>query len=410
MSNLELADLLGVRGKKIQWERPFLFLGAIFLWDLVWLGVAPSLSHSSETGYSLELFRFSSASSWYSALVRDVVFAGLAFAAFYLVKHPLGAIGTLAASYAIVVRVVDIYLISPVHRGGFPESFWQSFWEPPVFLYSGLWVVIFFGSLILALRWIQIPWLALCVGAIVGSVLNSFIQPLLGWVVFGRDLELGFTVRFLPFTIISTALFGLAFFWVLRLTSTKSLERADGESPLPRGFYVGTLLVTYGIAFVVSAAVILFMQFKVWGHDDAVPSLLSLLIAGLLLVYGMVIFSILIYRMWAAIQDGHARTTPGKAVGFLFIPFFNLYWVFQALPGYATDYNRYLERNSLNNPKLPRGLFITYVILDFAALIPFVGLLLVLINFVIALSMVSKVCNAVNVLPHLAATPHGAVS
>ena len=31
------------------------------------------------------------------------------------------------------------------------------------------------------------------------------------------------------------------------------------------------------------------------------------------------------YQAWSAIQDGHARTSPGRAVGFVFIPLFNFY-------------------------------------------------------------------------------------
>lgn len=54
---------------------------------------------------------------------------------------------------------------------------------------------------------------------------------------------------------------------------------------------------------------------------------------------------ILIYKLWQVIQDGHARTTPGKAIGFLFIPFFNLYWYYVAFHGLARDMNGYIERH-----------------------------------------------------------------
>lgn len=43
------------------------------------------------------------------------------------------------------------------------------------------------------------------------------------------------------------------------------------------------------------------------------------------------IFNFLILsRMWGAIQDGQTQITVGKAIGFLFIPFFNIYWIFRA--------------------------------------------------------------------------------
>lgn len=39
---------------------------------------------------------------------------------------------------------------------------------------------------------------------------------------------------------------------------------------------------------------------------------------------------ILLYRLWSLVPPEEAATTPGKAVGFQFIPFFNLYWNFIA--------------------------------------------------------------------------------
>ncbi len=54
-----------------------------------------------------------------------------------------------------------------------------------------------------------------------------------------------------------------------------------------------------------------------------------------LMIYGMVILAILVYKIWVPIQDGDVRTTPGKACGFMFIPFFNFYWIFQAYWGWS---------------------------------------------------------------------------
>lgn len=54
---------------------------------------------------------------------------------------------------------------------------------------------------------------------------------------------------------------------------------------------------------------------------------------------------ILIYKFWKVVQDGYARTTSGRAVGFLFIPLFNIYWFFHAYYGLAKDLNGYMNRN-----------------------------------------------------------------
>lgn len=80
--------------------------------------------------------------------------------------------------------------------------------------------------------------------------------------------------------------------------------------------------------------------------------------ATLAALFAWVVWLVLVYKMWSAIQDGNARTTPGKACGFLFIPLFNLYWVFQAVWGFAKDYNRLVDRHALQVRKLPEALFL----------------------------------------------------
>jgi hypothetical protein len=128
---------------------------------------------------------------------------------------------------------------------------------------------------------------------------------------------------------------------------------------------------------------------------------------GILLVYfcyaaaifGTVMYYILIYKSWKAIQDGNARTTPGKAVGFLFIPFYNLYWIFQAWYGFAQDYNSYVERYSVTASKLNKGLFLAYCILDICSAVPFLVYLILVPLVVVAIIMVNKTIDAVNALP-----------
>ena len=137
----------------------------------------------------------------------------------------------------------------------------------------------------------------------------------------------------------------------------------------------------------------------------------------LLVVYSGVIGFVLLYKVWAAIQDGHARTTPGKAVGYLFIPFFQLYWVFQAYWGYAKDYNSYISRHDISTSRLPEGLFLAYCILPFVytgviiwlaitmtdwslTTMAFVSFMLAIVlaipMFVIGIIVLVKFCDAVN--------------
>lgn len=59
----------------------------------------------------------------------------------------------------------------------------------------------------------------------------------------------------------------------------------------------------------------------------------------------VVILYILHYKLWQVVQDGFASTTPGLAIGLLFIPYFSYYWIFRAQYELAKDLNRYLERH-----------------------------------------------------------------
>jgi len=65
-------------------------------------------------------------------------------------------------------------------------------------------------------------------------------------------------------------------------------------------------------------------------------------------IVGLLVSSIsacmLLYQLWKLIPANIARTTPGKAVGFCFIPVFNIYWVFVAFNGLGKDMNKILQQ------------------------------------------------------------------
>lgn len=80
-------------------------------------------------------------------------------------------------------------------------------------------------------------------------------------------------------------------------------------------------------------------------------------------IYSTVVRFVLYYKMWAAIQDDHVRTSPGKAVGFLLVPLLNIYWAVYMFVGFARDYNDYAQRHSIRTERLSEGLFLQYAIL-----------------------------------------------
>jgi hypothetical protein len=85
----------------------------------------------------------------------------------------------------------------------------------------------------------------------------------------------------------------------------------------------------------------------------------------------------------------------GKAIGFLFIPFFNLYWVFVFWMKLADRINFQLKLRNMD--EFPKGLAITIPILTMSTMIPFVGYLTFFANYFVvtpvALAMLQSSIN-----------------
>jgi hypothetical protein len=194
--------------------------------------------------------------------------------------------------------------------------------------------------------------------------------------------------------LLSVSIFA-AVFWA-------GVQAADaGKGRLSKRFYLWSIMFGWAVGETLAVLVYVFS-----GRSDLAASLIGVSLAlAVVSIYAAVVFLRLFYKAWEAIQDGYARTTPGKALGFLFIPFFNLYWVFQATWGLAKDYNRYAQRHSLDAPRLPASLFLVYLLSGFAGLIPYVGLATWALSYGMALVMISKICDAVNAIPE--APPYG---
>jgi hypothetical protein len=121
------------------------------------------------------------------------------------------------------------------------------------------------------------------------------------------------------------------------------------------------------------------------GEPDEVVLFTSLLYAAAafsvaVIPAASVSLCVLLFKLWHQVQDGAARATPGKAMGLLFVPVFNLYWMFVAFPGLAAELNRCASRRALNVKPASRGLMVTYCVLCFVAAVPFLGVLAALVN------------------------------
>lgn len=125
-------------------------------------------------------------------------------------------------------------------------------------------------------------------------------------------------------------------------------------------------------------------------------SVIITLVGSAIFIWGAILGLIYIHRAWTAIQPGHPSTTPGKAVGFLFIPLFNIYWAFIAYWKWAQDWNRIRQTYpSLQTaPAGSEGVFLGACICQCAALI--VGGLASFPRMILHFIGMKSMCDVIN--------------
>lgn len=129
-------------------------------------------------------------------------------------------------------------------------------------------------------------------------------------------------------------------------------------------------------------------------------SLIAVPLFGIGVIPATVFMMLLLYRFWTLIPREYAQTTPGKAIGFLFISLFNFYWAFVSYLGLAQNMNRTLELRGSSvrvnnvfcmiNCISSCASFVTYILTlmvaagaeDLADLFGFFWLLVLIVNFV----------------------------
>ncbi|MCD6327499.1 hypothetical protein J7M28_08100 [bacterium] len=130
------------------------------------------------------------------------------------------------------------------------------------------------------------------------------------------------------------------------------------EQQVSKRFYIWSIAsgLGLGLLFPVMAIVAFFSD-----DPDKLRIVLPWFVLGLLaILFSSIVGLHLIYKMWESIQDGYARITPGTAVGFLFIPFYNIYWVFRAVACFPKDYNNFVDRHELSAKKLEPHMFVAF--------------------------------------------------
>jgi hypothetical protein len=374
--------LIGARGPSVDVGRAGLFAAAAIVSSLVWLA-GPILS-----GDGL------SARFWGPFLLGQGVFVASTVLAFRFIPNDWAAAALATVVYAAAML---------------PVSWWQFSRDIPdvtrlltsMALFRLTSTFLNLSGLALALKFVTPFWLALAIGGAAAATLQAAVaSPLISLTT---DGSLSFySLRDLPQAVADPLIFAACFLVAFALGWVVTPEVATlpaGTAPhvsvlrMKKSLFVGIPAVLIGIADLLALGGV------VVARDEPQTAVGLLGLAVPFILAGAVAMFVFVYRMWKCIQDGYARTTPGKAVGLMFVPIYNIYWIFQVLPGFARDYNALLARRHLDLPPLPVGLFTTYIVLSFASVVPVVGLAVGVVQFGVAVVMLSKTCDAVNALP-----------
>lgn len=160
------------------------------------------------------------------------------------------------------------------------------------------------------------------------------------------------------------------------------------------GLYFVSLLLVLGALLIEAVLGVLLYDTIVHPRDVAVPMIVLGVLAYLqFVVVHTVITLAVLYKIWDSVQDGITQVTPGKAIGFLFVPFYNLYWIFRVWAGYPKDHDEFIERQRLSAPKLSGTLFTLFPIL---VLLSAIFVLPILILPFFTLFLIGRACDAVN--------------
>lgn len=130
-----------------------------------------------------------------------------------------------------------------------------------------------------------------------------------------------------------------------------------------------TVLVLAAVSFAFSV----FSSFQLYGarffgmRHGPLSSL-----SGIITVVYIVFFMLWHYHNWELIDADLRKTTPGRAVGFLFIPFYNLYWIFVSFlwlwEGLNEMGKRYKSKDWL---EMQVGVPIAFAVLVILSAVPF---------------------------------------
>lgn len=145
-----------------------------------------------------------------------------------------------------------------------------------------------------------------------------------------------------------------------------------------------TFFVLYASAVVLTVALCI----ACFVSDEETTGFMVLWLGCLAIVAFYVVYTVswckLHYRHWLVVCEltGFKEFTPDLAVGFLFIPLFNLYWVFPSYQRLAELINRIIDGEKFmgRGPRVNTGTVTAMCVLKIVSVIPYLGVLPVLVN------------------------------
>lgn len=174
-------------------------------------------------------------------------------------------------------------------------------------------------------------------------------------------------------------------------------------------FYVSMQIIGFVLAAVGTGGLIYIIDQGPYGQEAIILAMAIIAIIGaLMLTAACIYFFVMLYRVWrfaiAACRSlglPPAIDTPAKAVGFLFIPFFNLYWVFMAYGKLPGDLNA-IARAKQVDASVSEGVGMALAIICVISVVPFINYVVGVVSIILMPVFVSRM---VRMCRQLAAPP-----
>lgn len=162
-----------------------------------------------------------------------------------------------------------------------------------------------------------------------------------------------------------------------------------------RNYILGIILLIVGLTF--------FAAEEVWddfsSYRERQMFAFFMLSGAFFLLISTISALRILYKSWSLIQHAGARTTPARAVGFLFIPIFNLYWVFVAYRGLTVEMNNYLLDHAKTRVRIAKeGTAQNYCIMNILTLVPAINILAIILNIFLWPATVKTIRKAAGVI------------